>query len=140
MKNIIPLIALAFIVMSGCSTPRQLNYDKLSYTEYSSLVFTNQTYLAMQQPCKQFNLQDQVEQAVNCYEAVARRHPDSPEAQYLLAIAYLQAGDAKKTKQQALIIEQQSENFLRLTVHAVAKSNRRFIRAFGVEPRWLTRS
>ena len=140
MKSIFVIIPLAAILLSGCSTTRSLNYDKLSYHEFSSLVFSNETYLAMQQPCKRFNLREQVEQAVACQESVARQHPDSPEAQYLLAIAYLNAGDAGKTKQQALIIEQQSEQFLRLTFHAVARTNRTFIRAFKFEPRWLKKS
>ncbi len=104
------------------------------------LLFKNEDYLAMQQPCKSYNLRFHNEQAIVCYQSVARSNPDSPEAQYLLAMAYLHADDAVRTKRQALIIEQQSLDFLRLTFHAVANKNRAFIRAFKFEPRWLSKS
>ena len=134
------IIGLLFVLsLTGCSA-QKTGYDKLSYGEFTSMVFENENYRAMQQPCKVFNLREQIEPAVSCYESVARANPDSPEAQYLLAIAYLYAGDAKKTKQQALILEKQSLNFLRLTFHAIAHTDKRFIRAFKFEPRWLSKS
>ncbi len=135
-----PLIsALILLLMTGCTTkvPQQ---QKLSYNEFTDLLFKNANYLAMQQPCKNLDLRQHHQQAISCYQSVARANPHSPEAQYLLAMAYLHAGDAARTKQQALIIEQQSEAFLRLTFHAVASTNRAFIRAFKFEPRWLTKS
>ena len=136
-KTHISLLVLALI--TGCSA-QPLHYDKLSYDEFSSLLFQNENYLAMQQPCKAYNLRQHNKQALSCYQSVARSHPDSPEAQYLLAMAYLHAGDPIRTKQQVLIIEKQSHDFLRLAFHAIAKSNKKFIKSFEFEPRWLTKS
>ena len=141
MKEKILVSLLIPILLSGCVTKKPpTRYDKLSYGEFSTLLFKNQDYLAMQQPCKSFNLRYHNQQAINCYQTVARSNPDSPEAQYLLAMAYLHAGDAVRTKQQALILEKQSLDFLRLTFHAVANKNRAFIRAFKFEPRWMSKS
>ena len=57
-----------------------------------------------------------------------------------MAIAYAYGNNAAKTKEQALIIEKQSLNFLRLTLHVVAHMDEDFIEAFGVEPRWLRKA
>ena len=139
MKRNLFISSLILLLLSACATKKPpTRYDKLSYGEFSALLFKNENYLAMQQPCKTFNLRFNNEKAIHCYQLVARSNPDSPEAQYLLAMAYLHAGDAVRTKQQALIIEKQSLDFLRLTFHAVANKNRAFIRAFKFEPRWLS--
>ena len=133
------LYPLFLVLLAGCAS-KPINYEKPSFDEFSALIFENENYLAMQLPCKAYNPRQQPRQAISCYESVARAHPDSPEAQYLLAMAYLHGGDATGTKRQVLIIEQQSPEFLRLAFHAIARSKRAFKKAFKFEARWLSSS
>ena len=49
---------LLLFLLAGC-TSKPFKYDELSFGEFSSIIFSNETYVAMQQPCKSFNLREQ---------------------------------------------------------------------------------
>lgn len=58
--------------------------------------------------CIEYDLQSRPQEAVKCYEKVAKNNPDSVEAQLALGVAYIYADDEQSTRKQYEILKKQS--------------------------------
>jgi len=58
--------------------------------------------------CIGYDLQSKPQEAVKCYEKVAKNNPDSVDAQLFLGVAYIYADDEQSTRKQYEILKKQS--------------------------------
>lgn len=115
---------LTLLLCSSCAAPGN---EEQSFGHFAATVFTKKEFLGALAKCDQYDIQLQVNEAVECFEKEARENPDSPESQYLLGVAQIYAGNLTETKNQFNILKKLSINFTKLLLDVIAH----------VQPAWM---